>query len=72
MPIPNGMFPDLRDIGYKIAILFGILLVIYGILWLLVELAIIPLILLSIFPQIILILFGLFIIYVAYNRRKLY
>ena len=72
MPIPNAMFPDLRDVGYKIAILFGVLIVIYGVLWLLAELKIIPTIFFAIFPQIVLILIGLFIVYVAYNKRNMY
>ena len=72
MPIPNAMFPDLRDVGYKIDILFGVLIVIYGVLWLLAELKIIPTIFFAIFPQIVLILIGLFIVYVAYNKRNMY
>ena len=73
MPIPNGMFPyDLKDMGYKIAILFGVLLVIYGVLWLLAELGIIPVIFFAIFPQIVLILVGIFIIYTAVSRRNAY
>ena len=72
MPIPNGMFPDFRDLGYKLAILFGVLIVIYGVLWLFVTLGIIPALVAAIFPQIVLILVGLFIIYVAFNKRKLY
>jgi hypothetical protein len=72
MPIPYGGLPDLRDIGYKIALLFGILIVIYGVLWLLAELKIIPTIIFAIFPQIVLILIGIFIIYIAYSRRNMY
>ena len=72
MPIPNGMFPDMREIGYKIALLFGVLIVIYGVLWLLAELKIIPTIFFAIFPQIVLILIGIFIIYVAYYRKNMY
>ncbi|WP_458455539.1 hypothetical protein [Methanobrevibacter sp.] len=73
MPIPNGMpFYDLKDVGYKIAIIFGVLIVIYGVLWLLAELGLIPAIAFAIFPQIVLILIGLFIIYVAYERKKKY
>ncbi|MBQ9161102.1 MAG: hypothetical protein IJ122_07260 [Methanobrevibacter sp.] len=69
----NGMpFPDLRDILYKVAILFGILIVIYGILWLLVTLGVIPALVAAVFPQIVLILVGIFIIYVAYSRRNMY
>lgn len=74
MPFAGGgmPFPDLRDVGYKIDILFGVLIVIYGVLWLLAELKVIPVIFFAIFPQIVLILVGIFIIYVAYSKRKLY
>ena len=74
MPIPNGMFPfyDLKDIGYKIAILFGVLIVIYGVLWLLAELGVIPAIFFAIFPQIVLMLVGIFIIYTAVSRKNAY
>lgn len=73
MPFPGGMpFPDMRDMLYKVLILFGALIVIYGVLWLLAELKIIPAIIFAIFPQIVLILIGIFIIYVAYNRRNMY
>lgn len=72
MPIPNGLFPDMRDIGYKLAILIGAFIVIYGVLWLLAELKVIPVIIFAIFPQIVLILAGIFIIYIAYSRRNMY
>lgn len=72
MPIPYGGIPDLRDIGYKIAMLFGALIIIYGVLWLLVSLGVIPALVAAIFPQIVLILIGIFIIYVAYSRRNRY
>ena len=72
MPIPYGGFPDLRDMGYKIAMLLGILIVIYGVLWLLAELNVIPAVFFSIFPQIVLILIGIFIVYIAYSRRNMY
>lgn len=73
MPFPGGMpFPDMRDMLYKVLILFGALIVIYGVLWLLAELKIIPAIIFAIFPQIVLILIGIFIIYVAYNRKSMY
>lgn len=72
MPIPNLMFPDFRELAYKIAILFGALIVIYGVLWLLAELGVIPAIFFAIFPQIVLILVGLFIIYIAFNKRNSY
>ena len=72
MPGPFGGMPlyDLKGLMYKIAILFGALLVIYGILWLLAELHIIPAIIFAIFPQIVLILIGIFIMYVAFSKRK--
>lgn len=72
MPIPYGGIPDLRDISYKIAMLFGALIVIYGVLWLVVSLGVIPALVAAIFPQIVLILIGIFIIYVAYSRRNRY
>lgn len=74
MPIPNGGLPfyDLKDLIYKVAILFGVLIVIYGVLWLLAELKIIPAIFFAIFPQIVLILVGLFIIYTAVSRKNAY
>lgn len=74
MPGPFGGMPtyNLKELGYKIAILFGALLVIYGVLWLLAELKIIPVIFFAIFPQIVLILIGIFIIYYAYSKRNSY
>ena len=74
MPIPHGGMPfyDLKDMGYKIAIIFGVLIVIYGVLWLLAELGVIPTIVFAIFPQIVLILIGIFIIYAALDHRKKY
>lgn len=74
MPGPFGGMPmlDLKDLVYKIAILFGAVLVIYGVLWLLAELKIIPVIFFAIFPQIVLILIGIFIIYYAYSKRNSY
>ena len=74
MPIPNGGIPffDFKDLIYKVAILFGVLIVIYGVLWLLAELKVIPAIFFAIFPQIVLILVGLFIIYTAVSRKNDY
>ena len=64
--------PDVRDLTYKIAIVFGVIIVIYGVLWLLVNLGLIPAIVAAIFPQIVLIIIGLFIIYTAIDRRNKY
>ena len=71
MPIPNGIFPyELKNLFYKILILFGALIIIYGVLWLLAELSIIPAIVFAIFPQIVLILIGIFIVYTAISKRR--
>ena len=73
MPIRGGMpFYDFKDLGYKIAFIFGALIVIYGVLWLLAELGVIPAIVFAIFPQIVLILIGIFIMYVAFEQKKKY
>ena len=74
MPFPGGGIPiyDFKDLIYKFALLFGILIIIYGVLWLLAELGVIPIIIFAIFPQIVLILFGIFIVYVAYSKRNMY
>ena len=74
MPIPNGNFPlyNLKDILYKVDILFGVLIVIYGVLWLLAELGVIPAVFFAIFPQIVLIFVGIIIIYYAVSRKNAY
>lgn len=73
MPIRGGMpYYDFKELGYKVALIFGALIVIYGVLWLLAELGVIPAIIFAIFPQIVLILIGIFIIYVALNHKKKY
>lgn len=64
--------PDMRELLYKIAIVFGTIIVIYGVLWLLVNLGVIPAIIAAVFPQIVLIIIGLFIIYTAVERRNKY
>ena len=64
--------PDIKDLTYKIAIVFGAIIVIYGVLWLLVNLGVIPAIIAAVFPQIVLIIIGLFIIYTAIDRRNKY
>ena len=65
-PFGGMPFFDFKDLAFKIAILFGGLLVIYGILWLLAELKIIPMIIFAIFPQIVLILVGLFYLVIIF------
>ena len=70
----NPMFdiPDLKDLLYKIVIVFGALIVIYGVLWLLVTLGVIPAIIAAVFPPIVIIIIGLFIIYTVLDRKKKY
>lgn len=63
---------DMRDLLYKVAIVFGGLIAFYGVLWLLVTLGIIPAIIAAVFPQLVLIIIGLFIIYIAFNRKNKY
>ena len=63
---------DMRELAFKGAIVLGGLIVLYGVLWLLATLNIIPVIIVAIFPQIVLIVIGLFIIYTAYNRKNRY
>jgi apolipoprotein N-acyltransferase len=64
--------PDLKDLVLKAAIVFGALIVIYGVLWLLATLGVIPVIVAAIFPQIVLIIIGLFIMYTAFEQKKKY
>ena len=64
--------PDIKELMYKIAIVFGAVIVIYGVLLLLVNLGVIPAIIAAVFPQIVLIIIGLFIIYAAIDRRNKY
>ncbi len=70
--MPMFDMPDIKDLAYKIAIVFGAIIVIYGVLWLLVNLGVIPAIIAAVFPQIVLIIIGLFIIYTAVDRRNKY
>lgn len=70
--MPMFDVPDIKELMYKIAIVFGAVIVIYGVLWLLVNLGVIPAIIAAVFPQIVLIIIGLFIIYTAIDRRNKY
>ena len=72
MPIPGGIPYDFKEIANKIAMLMGILIIIYALLWILAELKLIPVDLFAIFPQIVLLLIGIFIVYIAYSRRNSY
>jgi apolipoprotein N-acyltransferase len=70
--MPMFDIPDIRELAIKIAIVFGALIVIYGVLWLLVNLGVIPAIIAAIFPQIVMIIIGLFIIYAAVEHKNKY
>lgn len=72
MPILGGIPYDFKEIANKIAMLMGILIIIYALLWILAELKLIPVVLFAIFPQIVLLLIGIFIVYIAYSRRNSY
>ena len=72
MPIPGLDEYTIRSYINKFALLFGILLIIYAVLWMLAELKIIPAILFAIFPQIVLLLIGIFIVYMALSKRNAY
>ncbi len=64
--------PDIKELTLKIVIVFGVIIVFYGVLWLLVTLGLIPAIIAAVFPQVVLIIIGLFIIYTAFDHKKRY
>lgn len=70
--MPMFDIPDFRELIYKVAIVLGAIIVIYGVLWLLVTLGLIPAIVAALFPQVVLIIIGLFIIYAAIERKNRY
>jgi len=70
--VPMFDIPDFRELIYKVAIVLGAIIVIYGVLWLLVTLGLIPAIVAALFPQVVLIIIGLFIIYAAIERKNRY
>ncbi|MBR3155266.1 MAG: hypothetical protein IKF13_00440 [Methanobrevibacter sp.] len=70
--MPMFDVPDIRDMLYKVVIVCGAIIVIYGVLWLLVSLGIIPAIITAVFPPIVLIIIGLFVIYTVVDHRKKY
>jgi lipopolysaccharide export LptBFGC system permease protein LptF len=63
---------DLRKMAFTAVFILGALIVFYGVLWLLVNLGVIPAIIAAIFPQIILIIIGIFIMYTAFEQKKKY
>ena len=72
MPIPNGNPTEFRSTMNKVAMCFGVILIIYASLSILIKLNLIPNILLSIFPSIILLIVGIFILISTFNSRNRY
>ena len=72
MPIPGLDEYTIRSYINKFLLLLGIIIIIYAVLWILAELNIIPMIFFAIFPQIVLLLIGIFIVYIALFKRKQY
>lgn len=70
--MPMFDIPDVKDLLFKIVVVFGALIVIYGALWLLVSLGVIPAIVTAVFPPIVLMIIGIFIIYTAFDRKNRY
>ncbi len=59
-----------RELLTKIGMLVGALIIIYAILWILAELKLIPVIIFALFPQVVLLLVGIFVFYQAYKCWK--
>jgi len=69
---PHGLpIYDLKELLLKVAILLGVLIVIYAVFWLLTELGLIPRIIFAVVPQIVLLVIGIFIIFYAYSKLKM-
>lgn len=62
----------IRSYINKFALFLGVIIIIYATLWILAELKVIPMIIFAIFPQIVLLLIGIFIVYMALSRRNQY
>lgn len=63
---------DLRELTIKLGFLIGFIIIIYAVLWILAELNLIPVIVYALFPQFVLLCIGIFIVYMAYTRKKQY
>ena len=63
---------QMKDLLFKMLIVVGVLIVIYGVLWLLVNLKLIPAVVAVLFPQIVIIAIGLGIIYIAITHKSDY
>ena len=71
MAFNGGPIPlDYRELLTKIGMLIGGVIIIYAILWILAELKLIPVVIFALFPQVVLLLVGIFIFYQAYKRWK--
>ncbi len=71
MQFNGGPIPlNYRELLTKIGMLVGALIIIYAILWILAELKLIPVIIFALFPQVVLLLVGIFVFYQAYKRWK--
>lgn len=67
---PGSILFDYKSILTKIGMLIGAIIIIYAILWILAELKLIPFIAFALFPQVILLLIGIFVFYQAYSNYK--
>lgn len=72
MPIPGLDEYTIRSYLNKFALLVGTIIIIYALLWIFAELKLIPMILFAIFPQVVLLLIGIFIVYMAISKRNTY
>ena len=63
---------ELKSLLNKAVLFLGILIILYALLLILAKLNIIPAIIYSIFPQIVLLLIGIFLVYYALSKRKKY
>lgn len=72
MPSPIDIPFELKTLLNKALLFVGIVIIVYALLLILAKLNIIPAIIYSIFPQIVLLLIGIFLVYFALSKRKNY
>ena len=72
MPVPLDIPFELKTLLNKALLFVGIVIIVYALLLILAKLNIIPAIIYSIFPQIVLLLIGIFLVYYALSKRKNY
>ena len=66
MQFNGGPIPwNYRELLTKIGMLIGAVIIIYAVLWILAELKLIPVIIFALFPQVVLLLVGIFVFYQA-------